>query len=101
MDDLPLTGQRVDLDGSVAWWPCHIGRGAVIGPGSSVGALAHIGQRVVMGERCKIQGSAYIADDCRLGDRVFVGPAAVILNDKYPPPTTEGSGSPSTSAMRP
>ena len=47
------------------------------------------------------QGSAYIADDCRFGDRVFVGPAAVILNDKYPPPTTEESGSRSTSAMKP
>jgi acetyltransferase-like isoleucine patch superfamily enzyme len=38
-----------------------------------------------MGEGCKIQGSAYIADDCHLGDGVFVGPSAVILNDKYPP----------------
>ena len=85
MDELPLTGQRVDLGDSVAWWPCHNGKGATIGSGSSVGALAHIGQRVVMGERCKVQGSAYIADDCVLGDQVFIGPAAVILNDKYPP----------------
>ena len=86
MDEHPLTGQRVDLEGdSVAWWPCHIGKEAKIGPGCSIGALAHIGQRVEMGKACKIQGSAYIADDCILGEGVFVGPAAVLLNDKYPP----------------
>ena len=86
MNDVPLTGQRVDLDGdSVAWWPCHIGRNAVVGTNCSIGALAHIGQRVTLGPDCKIQGAAYIADECTLGARVFVGPAAVILNDKFPP----------------
>tara|TARA_B100001778_G_scaffold288733_1_gene257250 strand:- start:281 stop:781 length:501 start_codon:yes stop_codon:yes gene_type:complete len=86
MTNLPLTGQRVDLPGnSVAWWPCHIGHEASIGERCSIGALAHVGQRVVMGEDCKIQGSAYIADDCQLGKGVFIGPSAVILNDKYPP----------------
>ena len=68
MSDLPLTGQRVDLDGdSVAWWPCHIGRDASIGTGCSIGALAHIGQRVTMGPGCKIQGAADIAAACSLG----------------------------------
>jgi UDP-2-acetamido-3-amino-2,3-dideoxy-glucuronate N-acetyltransferase len=86
MPDLPLSGQRLDLgDGAVAWWPCHIGKGANIGPNTSVGALAHIGQHVVVGARCKIQGSAYIADTCVLGDDVFIGPSAVLLNDKFPP----------------
>ena len=94
MTDLPLSGQRIALDGAVAWWPCHIGRDAVIGKRSSIGALAHVGQRVVLGEGCKIQGSAYIADDCRLGDRVFIGPAAVILNDKFPPSNDRGKWQP-------
>ena len=94
MTDLPLSGQRIALDDAVAWWPCHIGRDAVIGKGSSIGALAHVGQRVVLGEGCKIQGSAYIADDCRLGDGVFIGPAAVILNDKFPPSNDRGKWQP-------
>lgn len=86
MTALPLTGRRVDLGkASVAWWPCHIGNGAVIGEEVSIGALAHIGQRVVLGNRCKIQGSAYIADECVLGNNVFIGPSAVLLNDKFPP----------------
>lgn len=82
----PVSGQRVDLgSGAVAWWPCHIGKDASIGADCSIGALAHIGQRSVLGDGCRIQGSAYIADECVLGERVFVGPAAVLLNDKYPP----------------
>ncbi len=86
MDDHPLSGQRLDLEhGSVAWWPCHIGTNATIGPNCTIGALAHIGQRVVLGRGCKVQGSAYIADECVLGDGVFVGPSAVLLNDKFPP----------------
>jgi len=86
MVGLPLSGQRVDLGReSVAWWPCHIGKDAEIGPECSIGALAHIGQRVQLGRGCKVQGSAYIADECVLGDEVFVGPSAVLLNDKFPP----------------
>ncbi len=86
MADLPLSGQRIDLEhGGIAWWPCHIGKNAKIGSDCSIGALAHIGQRVVLGRGCKIQGSAYIADECVLGDGVFIGPAAVLLNDKFPP----------------
>ena len=49
---------------------------------------------MVLGEGCKIQGSAYIADDCQLGDRVFIGPAAVILNDKFPPSNDRGKWQP-------
>ena len=86
MSTPPVSGQRVDLgSGAVAWWPCHIGKDATIGADCSIGALAHIGQRAVLGNGCRIQGSAYIADECVLGERAFVGPAAVLLNDKYPP----------------
>ena len=86
MTELPLSGERVDLgDHSVAWWPCHIGHDAVVGQHVSIGALAHIGQRVQIGHHCKIQGAAYIADECVLEQRVFIGPSAVLLNDKFPP----------------
>lgn len=86
MSDLPVSGQRLDLgQGSVAWWPCHIGKGARIGTDVRIGALAHVGQHVSLGDRCKIQGSAYIADACELHEDVFIGPSAVLLNDKFPP----------------
>lgn len=81
-----LEGVRIDLgDGSVAWGPCHIGSGAVIGAGCSVGALAHVGSEAVLGERVRIQGGAYVASICELADDVFVGPNATLLNDRHPP----------------
>lgn len=95
MAQMPLGGQRIELSGGgVAWWPCHIGHDAVVGPESSIGALAHVGQRVQIGQRCKIQGSAYIADDCHLEDDVFVGPSAVLLNDRFPPSNDRGKWKP-------
>ena len=82
----PVSGERLELgEDSIAWWPCHIGKQTTIGKQCTIGALAHIGQNVTIGHHCKIQGSAYIADACVLGNHVFVGPAAVLLNDKYPP----------------
>ena len=96
-----LSGERINLPGgAVAWWPCHIGSDTTIGEGSSIGALAHVGQRVTIGKDCSVQGGAYIADECTLGDAVFIGPNAVVLNDKYPPsgdrkrwdPVTIGNG---------
>ena len=48
MADLPLSGQRIDLEhGGVAWWPCHIGNNTEIGPECSIGALAHIGLSLI------------------------------------------------------
>ena len=78
--------QRIDLpNDSVAWAPCHIGKGLLIGTNCSIGALAHVGRNITLGDGCRIQGGAYIADRCVLSDGVFVGPNATLLNDRYPP----------------
>ena len=80
-----LAGRRIDLpNGGIAWWPCHVATEAV-GKGSVIGALAHIGRDVIIGNNCKIQGSAYIADKTQIGSEVFIGPGAVITNDRHPP----------------
>ena len=85
-NDGSSSGQRLELErGSVAWTPCHIGRGTRIGENCSIGALVHVGREVVLGDECRIQGGAYLADGCVLGDRVFLGPNSTLLNDKYPP----------------
>ena len=81
-----VSGIRIDLsDDSVAWQPCHIGKGAIIGSKCSIGALAHIGSEAVLGDRVRVQGGAYIANECIVWDDVFIGPNATLLNDKYPP----------------
>ena len=81
-----LAGIRHDLgNGSVAWGPCHIGKGAVIGANCSVGALAHVGSEAALGDRVRVQGGAYVASICELGNDVFIGPNATLLNDRHPP----------------
>ena len=98
---MSLTGERQDLPrGSVAWAPCHVGAGAIIGADCMVGALAHVGAEAVLGDRVRVQGGAYVASICVLGDDVFIGPNATLLNDRYPPsrdrakwrPVTVGAG---------
>ena len=80
-----LAGQKIELpSGAIAWWPCHVGS-ETIGNGSIIGALSHIGRDVIIGNNCKIQGSAYIADRTQIGSEVFIGPGAVITNDRHPP----------------
>ena len=81
-----LTGERLDLGkGSIAWGPCHIGKGAVIGSNCRIGALAHVGSEAVLGDNVRIQGGAYIANECIVWDEAFIGPNATLLNDKHPP----------------
>lgn len=83
---IALEGKRVDLpNGSVAWWPCHIGSDTEIGDGCSIGALSHVGREVVLGSNCRLQGGCYVADATRIGSNVFIGPNASILNDRHPP----------------
>jgi UDP-2-acetamido-3-amino-2,3-dideoxy-glucuronate N-acetyltransferase len=86
LSDEPIQGKKIDLgQGSCAWWPCHIGTGTNIGEKVSIGALAHIGRNVNIGSDTRIQGGAYISDLTEIAEAVFIGPNAVILNDKYPP----------------
>lgn len=51
---------------------CIVGRGAYVGPG------------VIIGDRVKLQNYALVYEPARLEDEVFIGPAAVIINDIYP-----------------
>ncbi len=81
-----LVGKRYDLgNGSVAWGPCHVGKGAIFGSDCSVGALAHVGSEAILGDRVRVQGGAYVASICELSDDVFIGPNATLLNDRHPP----------------
>jgi len=80
-----LISKKVTLkSGATAWTPCYVGSDS-IGEGTNIGSLSHVGRYVVIGTNCKIQGSVYIADKTRIGNNVFIGPGAVITNDKYPP----------------
>jgi acetyltransferase-like isoleucine patch superfamily enzyme len=51
---------------------CIVGRGAYVGPG------------VTIGDRVKLQNYALVYEPALLEDEVFIGPAAVLINDVYP-----------------
>jgi acetyltransferase-like isoleucine patch superfamily enzyme len=79
-----------------------IDEGAKIGSGTRVWAFAHIVKGAVVGENCNICDHTFIEGEVRLGDRVtvkcgvflwdgveveddvFIGPAAVFVNDLRP-----------------
>ena len=67
------------------WHFAYIGKGTKIGENTMVGSLSHIDQDVVIGKNCRIQGNVYIPRSAVIGNNVFLGPACVLLNDKYPP----------------
>jgi len=69
----------------VIWHFTYIGRGTKIGANSMIGSLVHIDQDVVIGGNCRIQGNVYIPPGTVIGKNVFLGPACILLNDKYPP----------------
>lgn len=66
------------------WHLAHIRSSARIGAETNVGRAAYVGIGVVIGSRCKVQNLAQIFEPAVLEDGVFVGPAAILTNDRYP-----------------
>lgn len=80
---------RVDEDvvigpGTRVWAHAHVRTGARIGSDCVIGTGVTVDTGVTMGDRCKVQNAALLYSGVRLGDGVFVGPAAVLTNDRVP-----------------
>lgn len=67
------------------WHFAYVGSGTVIGDDVKIGSLAHVDYGVRIGSGTKVEGCAYIPPLSRIGKGVFIGPAAVLTNDPYPP----------------
>lgn len=74
---------QVDPTASV-WHLAQIREGAVVGMDSVVGRAAYVGSGVVLGARCKLQNLAQVYEPAQLADGVFVGPGAILTNDRHP-----------------
>lgn len=70
--------------GSKVWHLAQIRERARIGEDCVVGRGAYVGLGVSVGDRCKIQNYALIYTPARLEDGVFVGPGAILTNDRFP-----------------
>ena len=67
------------------WHYAYVGSGTTIGDNVKIGSLAHVDYDVRIGSGTKIEGLVYIPPMSRIGKNVFIGPAAVLTNDPYPP----------------
>ena len=67
------------------WHFAYVGENVVIGDNVKIGSLVHIDYDVKIGENTMIEGLVYIPPLARIGKNVFIGPAAALTNDPYPP----------------
>ncbi len=67
------------------WNFSYVGSKTIIGDNVKIGSLAHVDYDVRIGSGTMIEGSVYISPMSRIGKNVFIGPAAVLTNDPYPP----------------
>ncbi|MFF8956026.1 acyltransferase [Streptomyces sp. NPDC014894] len=70
--------------GSTVWELAQIRERARLGEGCVIGRGAYVGAGVRIGDHCKLQNLALVYEPAELGRGVFVGPAAVLTNDRHP-----------------
>ncbi len=66
------------------WHRSQIREGATIGRECIIGRDAFIDEGVTIGDRVKIQNAALIYHGVSVGNGVFIGPGAILTNDRYP-----------------
>ena len=66
------------------WHGAYVGPNTTIAKNTIIGSLAHIDYNVIIGRDCKIEGQAYLPPGTIIGNDVFIGPAAVLTNDRRP-----------------
>ena len=66
------------------WDFSQIRENARIGANSIIGSYVYIDVNVLIGDNCKVQNRALIYDPSIIHDGVFIGPGAILTNDKNP-----------------
>jgi UDP-2-acetamido-3-amino-2,3-dideoxy-glucuronate N-acetyltransferase len=96
----PLARVEDDVEigaGTKVWANAHLRRGARVGSRCVIGSDVTIDLGVVIGDHCKVQNAALLYSGLTLGRGVFVGPAVVFTNDRFPRAVTP-QGEPRTEA---
>lgn len=69
---------------SSVWHRAQIRTGARIGAECVIGRDAFIDEGVTLGDRVKVQNLALVYHGVTVEDGVFIGPNAILTNDRYP-----------------
>lgn len=72
------------------WNFSHIREDAHVGADCIIGDYVYIDKGVSIASRCKIGNNAQIFGDAVIGCDVFIGPGALIINDKHPRASMDG-----------
>lgn len=70
--------------GTSIWHRAQVRTGACIGAECVIGRDAFIDEGVTLGNRVKIQNLALVYHGVTVEDGVFIGPNAILTNDRYP-----------------
>ena len=70
--------------GTSIWHRAQVRIGARIGAECVIGRDVFIDEGVVIGDRVKIQNAALVYHGVTVEDGVFIGPNAILTNDRYP-----------------
>jgi len=70
--------------GTQIWHQAQVREGAVIGRRCVLGKGAYVDKGVRIGDHCKLQNGVFVFHGFNLEDGVFLGPGAMLLNDKHP-----------------
>ena len=70
--------------GTSIWHRAQVRTGARIGAECVIGRDAFIDEGVTIGDRVKIQNLALVYHGVEVEDGVFIGPGAILTNDRYP-----------------
>lgn len=71
-------------DGTQIWHQVQVREGARIGCHCILGKGVYVDREVQIGDRCKLQNGACLYHGVILEDGVFVGPSAILANDRLP-----------------
>ena len=71
-------------EGTRIWAFAHVMRGAVVGKDCNIGGHAFIESGAILGNGVTVKNGVCIWEGVTLDNFVFVGPAAVFMNDLHP-----------------
>lgn len=66
------------------WHRAQVRRGAAIGAECIIGRDVFIDEGVSLGDRVKVQNAALVYHGVTVDDGVFIGPNAILTNDRFP-----------------